>query len=161
MSHHFPSTVHCLIPPPPLRPGPIINLAIKITLVLLIRQLVSICFGIACISDSMDSLHTALLTASLHLLQGEGKGKAARRPPAQILSSKSAASPKKCKVIKQLLRSLTLHLHTGWKYTVPSRRCAWGFLCQWTRWAATWPSGRRCILGCMTRIISLNPPTFN
>jgi len=87
----------------------------------------------------------------------EGKGKAARRPPAQILSSQSAASPKKPKVIKQLLRSLTPHLHTGWKRTVPSRRCACGFLRQWTRWAATQPSGRRCILRCVTRIISSNP----
>jgi len=161
MSHHFPSTAHCLIPPPPLHPGLIINLMIKITLVLLIRQLVSICFGIACVSDSMDSLHTALLTTSLHLLQGEGKGKAARQPPTQILSSQSAVSPKKPKVIKQLLRSLTPHLRTGWKRMVPSRRCACGFLRQWTRWAATRPSGRRCILGCVTRIISSNPPTFN
>jgi len=40
---------------------------------------------------------------------------------------------------------------------VLSRRCACGFLRQWTQWAATRPSGRRCILRCMMRIISSNP----
>jgi hypothetical protein len=60
-----------------------------------------------------------------------------------------------------LSRSLIQHLRPGGKRTTPSRRRACGSLCQWIRWVATQPSGRRWTLGCVTRWSLVRVPDFS
>ena len=98
------------------------------------------------------------LTAKTPTRKGKGDGKARQRKHRLLDPRRRQRHPEQS---SRLSRSPTLHPRAGVKRTTPSRRCARGSPHQWRIWVATRPCGRRCILGCMTRLSSARVPEFS